>query len=150
MTLYLMRDEGVLPGFHALAKRLWAEDRFFAQRRALLSGPFDIVGRWAAPRVRISAAAVPFRPSRGVYVIVGPAVDGAALVEHAGVAGAWQFADGGDGRHVTVAFVDGDLERSAAALGSWWASSGVPAEWAGPLEGIDAFHWDWFATLTPQ
>ena len=59
-----------------LAERLHAEDRFFAARRALLSGPFPVVGRWAAPRVAVSPEAVPFRPAQGVHVVVGPAVDG--------------------------------------------------------------------------
>src|SRR5215469_1856955 len=36
MTLYLMRDEDVVPPFFALAERLWAEDRFFTARRAVL------------------------------------------------------------------------------------------------------------------
>ena len=151
MTLYLMRDEGSLPGFFALAKRLAAEDRFFAARRSLLSGPFEVVGQWAAPRVAVSPGAVPFRPSKGVYVVVGPPLDGAALVDHHGVAGAWQFADGDAGRTITVTFVDGDLWQAAAALGPACAGGGgeVP-EWAGPLERVDAFRWDWFATLTPQ
>ena len=93
MTLYLLRDESVVPEFFALAKRLHAEDRFFAARRALLSGPFAVVGRWAAPRVAVSAGAVPYRPAQGVHVVVGPAVPGAELVRHPGVAGAWQFFD---------------------------------------------------------
>jgi hypothetical protein len=149
MTLYLMRDEGVIPAFFALAERLRAEDRFFAARRALLSGPFDVVGRWAAPRVAVSAEAVPFRPSRGVYVVVGPPVDGAELAGQPGVAGAWRFAEGPDGRSISVAFVDGDLWRVSAALGTATGTP-VPPEWAGPLERVDAFRWDWFATLTPQ
>jgi len=154
MTLYLMRDELVVPPFFALAERLRAEDRFFAARRALLSGPFDVVGRWAAPRVAVSAGAVPFRPSQGVYVVVGPAVDGATLIDHAGVAGAWQFADATAGRTITVAFVDGDLWQASAAIGAaevgGVTAGGVTPEWAGPLERVDAFRWDWFATLTPQ
>ncbi len=149
MTLYLMRDEGVLPAFFALAERLRAEDRFFAARRALLSGPFDVVGRWAAPRVAVSAGAVPFRPSHGVYVVVGPPVDGAAMVGRPGVAGAWQFADAPGGRTVTVAFVDGDLWQASVAIGTATGTAGA-VEWAGPLERVDAFRWDWFATLTPQ
>jgi len=151
MTLYLMRDESCLPPFFALAERLHAEDRFFAPRRALLSGPFEVVGRWAAPRVAVSAEAVPFRPSQGVYVVVGPPVDGESLIDQAGVAGAWQFADQQSGRAVTVAFVDGDLWRAAAALGpAGKYGVGMPIEWAGPLERVDAFRWNWFATLTPQ
>jgi hypothetical protein len=149
MTLYLMRDADPLPEFFALAKRLHAADRFFAARRALLSGPFEVVGRWAAPRVAVSGGAVPFRPSHGVYAIVGPAVDGAALVDRAGVAGAWQFADDAAGRTVTVAFVDGDLWQAADAI-TGALDADAPPEWAGPLERVDAFRWDWFATLTPQ
>jgi hypothetical protein len=147
MTLYLLRDEQVIPPFFDLAERLHAEDRFFAARRALLSGPFAVVGRWASPRVAISPEAVPYRPAQGVHVVVGPAVDGAELVSHAGVAGVWQFADAKEGRTITVTFVDGDLWQATAALGTGGAET---AEWAGPLERVDAFRWDWFATLTPQ
>src|ERR1700734_4209873 len=147
MTLYLLRDETVVPEFFALARRLHAEDRFFAAPRALLSGPFAVVGRWAAPRVAVSAEAVPFRPARGVHVVVGPALPGEELVGHAGVAGAWQFYDAEHDRTITVTFVDGDLWQASAALGTGGAEG---PEWAGPLERVDAFRWDWFATLTPQ
>jgi hypothetical protein len=147
MTLYLLRDEQVIPEFFALAERLRAADRFFAARRAVLSGPLAVVGRWAAPRVAVSPEAVPFRPAQGVHVVVGPSVDGAAWVNHPGVAGAWQFADAEQGRFITVAFVDGDLWQASDALGTAGVAS---PEWAGPLERVDAFRWDWFATLTPQ
>ena len=66
----------------------------------------------------VSAEAVPFRPAQGVHVVVGPPVDGAELVGHAGVAGAWQFADAEHDRTITVAFVDGDLWQASAALGN--------------------------------
>jgi hypothetical protein len=100
--------------------------------------------------VAISAAAVPFRPSNGVYAVVGPAVDGAALIEGAGVAGVWQFTDMESDRVTTVAFVDGDLWQAAEAIETVTAGLETPPEWAGPLERVDAFRWDWFATLTPQ
>ena len=147
MTLYLLRDEQVIPEFFALAERLRAEDRFFAARRALLSGPFAIVGRWAAPALPSRPRRFPSARRSGVHVVVGPEVDGAELVDHHGVAGAWQFADPEHGRYITVAFVDGDLWQASAALGT--AGAAAP-EWAGPLERVDAFRWDWFATLTPQ
>jgi hypothetical protein len=159
MTLYLMRDEQVVPPFFALAEQLHAQDRFFGARRALLSGPFAVVGRWAAPRVAVSPGAVPFRPSNGIYVVVGPAVDGEGLVDHAGVAGCWQFADAEGERAITVAFVDGDPLAVAATVadvgldagpGGWGPERAGPPEWAGPLERVDAFRWDWFAPLMPQ
>ncbi|HWF17351.1 MAG TPA: hypothetical protein VG244_14295 [Acidimicrobiales bacterium] len=148
MTLYLLRDRDVVPPFVQLGERLYAEDRFFTARRAVLSGAFDVVGSWAAPRVAVSPGAVPFRPSQGLYVVVGPPIDGATLVGMPGVAGAWQFADAE--RTVTVAFVDGDLWQVAEVFGTSISGSGVVPEWAGPLERVDAFRWDWFATLTPQ
>ncbi len=148
MTLYLLRDREVVSPFFALGQQLYEEDRFFAARRAVLSGPFDVVGSWAAPRVAVSAGAIPYRPSHGVYTIVGPPIDGAALVETPGVAGVWQFAEGE--RTVTVAFVDGDLWGVADTLGQTVGALDATPEWAGPLERVDAFRWDWFATLTPQ
>ncbi len=148
MTLYLLHDRDVVPPFFALGQRLHDEDRFFAARRAVLSGPFDVVGSWAAPRVAVSAGAIPFRPSHGLYVVVGPPMDGAGVVEMPGIAGVWQFAD--ETRTLTVAFVDGDLWRVADSLGTAVRELGGAPEWAGPLERVDAFRWDWFATLTPQ
>ncbi len=146
MTLYLLRDESVIAPFFDLAKELHGKDRFFGHRKALLSGPFEVEGRWAAPRVLVSPEAVPFRPSRGIYAVVGPALETSALVEQAGVAGVWQF--GGDGRHITVAFVDGDLWGVAGPLGALSRTYGDAVEWAGPLEPVDASGWDWFATLS--
>ncbi len=150
MTLYLLRDVDVLPGFFGLAARLREAGRFFAARVSHLSGPFSLAGRWAAPRVGVSAEVVPFRPATGVYVVVGPEVDGADLTAQAGVAGAWAFADEEGPRHITVAFVDGDLPAVADGLGRWCLRAGGALEWAGPLERIDAYSWGWFDRLTPQ
>ncbi len=159
MTLYLLRDAGVLPEFFALAKRLHGEGRFFEQRESHLNGPFEVAGQWAAERVKVSAAAVPFRPAAGVYVVVRPTtqgashpVDGAAMTKVDGVAGAWRFvgAAGGGGaqREITVAWVDGDLWVTSALLGDLAAERGAGAagvEWAGPLERVDPYHWGWFS-----
>ena len=144
MTLYLLRDAEVLPPFFALAQRLRRADH--------LSGPFEVCGRWVSPRVKVSEAVVPFRPARGVYVVVGPPLDGAALVARApeGVAGAWAFADDDRSRHVTVAFVDGDLLATAQVLGQWCLNSHPLMEWAGPLECLDTGSPGWFDRLTPQ
>jgi hypothetical protein len=150
MTLYLLADADVVPQFFALGERLAAEDRFFQARKAHLAGPFALGDRRAAPRVKVSAGVVPFRPGRGVYAVVGPPVDGAAMVAHGGVAGVWQFVDAAAGRHIALAFIDGDLFESAAALGQWCLQGEARPEWAGPLETVDPFRWDWFAKLPPQ
>ena len=148
MTLYLLRDATVLPPFFALATRLHDEGRWFTARASHLTGDFGRTGCWAAPRVLVSPGAVPYRPAAGVYVVVGPALDGAALVARDGVAGAWQFADAAGESHITVAFLDTDLLATAAHLGPWCQDLGAPLEWAGPLETIDPNRWDWFDRLT--
>jgi hypothetical protein len=110
LTLYLMREplDETLRLFYDLASRLHTEDRFFPYRRALESGPLPVAGAFAAPRVRVSAAAVPYRPNRGIYAIVNaPLLEGsgnsrrshqrlpaAELLEVPGVAGVWFFGPG--------------------------------------------------------
>jgi hypothetical protein len=117
MTLYLMGEplDETLREFRALGERLRAEGRFHEHRRSRLSGPLSVIDMRAAPRVLVSAQSVPYRPNRGIYVVVrdgtssphgGPAPSGpdqsdvdeqdgrlaGALVEEEGVAGVWTFA----------------------------------------------------------
>ena len=94
MTLYLMRDESVVPEFFALAKRLYAEDRFFAARRAAAVGPV----RRSSGRGRRRACGV--GRSRAVPALQRRLRRGGSARSTArhwsrapGVAGAWQFTD---------------------------------------------------------
>ena len=66
------------------------------------------------------------------------------------MAGVWAFVDQVSLRHITVAFVDGDLMTVAGALGPQVLELGLPMEWAGPLEEIDPKRHDWFDRLTPR
>ena len=68
-------------------------------------------------------------------------------------------ADPGVRRHITVAFIDGDLDTTASQLGQWClqhAGHSGTLEWAGPLDlldrvnPIDTDSYDWFDRLTPQ
>jgi hypothetical protein len=143
VTLYLMTEpvDATLRDFRALGRYLHEVDRFHRYRRAHLSGPFPVDGIAAAPRVLVSAAAVPYRPHRGVYVLVhpdaAPALDAWCAVP--GVAGAWSFAT--TEHHITVGWIDGDVFATAAEL-----DATVPgeAEFAGPFETITPWQWDWF------
>lgn len=141
VTLYLMTEpvDRTLEEFYALGRELHRLGRFHQHRKARLSGPFRLVDAAVAPRVLISAEAVPYRPNRGVYVAVQPlaagAIDLAAWCEDPTVAGAWAFAD--DQRRITVAWLDGD--PLTCALGS-----APDAEFAGPFETITPWQWDWF------
>ena len=162
VTLYLMTDPVVrtLREFMQLGRELHEANRFHLHRRARLSGPFRFTDARVAPRVLISAEAVPYRPNLGVYVEleersaeIEPAADDALIGSHLdalcarpGVAGAWSFAD--KERRVTVSWLDApplDLNESIRAEGDAHRS-GAPGRtvFAGPFESITPWQWDWF------
>jgi hypothetical protein len=162
MTLYLMTEpvERTLTEFMQLGRDLHAAGRFHLHRRAQLSGPFPLLDSAVAPRVLISAAAVPYRPNLGVYVEVeelaegdDPAADAqpgrhhlAELCAVPGVAGAWSFAD--DRRRVTVSWLDAPpLEvngRIAAVTAHRRAASTSRTVFSGAFETITPWQWSWF------
>jgi ketosteroid isomerase-like protein len=170
LTIYLMLAplEETLESFYQLALDLHGEDRFFPHRRAAVTGDLGVLEAHAAPRIQISAAAVPYRPNRGVYVVVGDGValacSGApleTLLGVDGVAGVWVFgasgsrarsARPGGGRplesDVLVCYLDDDPSVVAPAidghLSSVWESTGVSPDFAGPFETIAPWSWDWF------
>lgn len=128
LTLYLMRGplDETLRLFYDLAVQLHRDDRFFPHRRALESGPLGVRGLFAAPRVSVSPAAVPYRPNRGVYAVVSspvsdrPAPGGTVdshladeLLRIDGVAGAWFFGD-----MFTEAVADGGSVAAPGGSGS--------------------------------
>ena len=162
VTLYLMTEpvERTLQEFMQLGRDLHAVGRFHLHRRARLSGPFPVLDEAVAPRVLISAAAVPYRPNRGVYVeveeLVGegrtaaaaPAHSGhlAALCAVPGVAGAWSFAD--EERRVTVTWLDAPplevREQIDAVVAHRREGSTTRTVFAGPFEAITPWQWNWF------
>lgn len=72
VTLYLMTDPvpATLDAFAELGRRLAELGRFHRHRRAHLVGAWHVLEAHAAPRVQISAETVPWRPHRGIYVVV--------------------------------------------------------------------------------
>ena len=161
MTLYLMTEpvDRTLREFMQLGRDLHEVGRFHLHRRARLSGPFAFGGAAVAPRVLVSAAAVPYRPNLGVHVEVEELPDGggsaadaavdehlAALCGQPGVAGAWSFADGQ--RRVTVAWLDAPPlevhERLAPILARRRAAAAGRTILAGPFETITPWQWGWF------
>jgi hypothetical protein len=168
VTLYLMADPlaETLTDFSDLARELRAVDRFFDRRKAVLSGPFSVEDRAAADRVQVSPETVPYRPTRGIYVLAeriagAPEhrLDPDALVETDGVAGVWCFgpldrrlpASIADrwhpGRHrVTVWFLDAEPLVVAPLLDpvarSLWEAAGTEPVLAGPFGAITPWQWD--------
>jgi hypothetical protein len=159
VTCYLMAEpiEQTLDDFFALGAELRRLDRFFEARHAHLTGPFRVTGAAAAPRVLVSAAAVPFRPSRGVYVVVEEVTNSAAgpaeaLLADPGVAGVWTFTTNPDltsrrwsagARRITVAWLD-DEPLDVAARVAPAAGERTGVDLAGPFETITPWAWDWF------
>jgi hypothetical protein len=162
VTLYLMTEpvEETLEAFRALGGHLRQVGRFHEHRRALLSGPFDVESAAAAPRVLISAEAVPYRPNRGAYLVVeeGEAepADDDALLETDGVAGVWTFVSAAERRgawhpgrrRLTVCFLDEEPLAVAGALGDvvGRGAGDRTVIHAGPVETVTPWHWDWFDT----
>lgn len=170
VTLYLMGEpiDATLEEFRALGESLRAAGRFHEHRRALLSGPFAVTGVHAAPGVLVSADAIPYRPNRGIYIVVRdgrrPDADededaglAGALLEAHGVAGVWSFAtDDRFDRHgwrtgdktITVCYLDAEPLTVASMLGDIVrgavGENSRPVLFAGPLETITPWSWDWF------
>jgi len=174
LTLYLM-TEPVGPTLHEFAelgRRLAELGRFHHHRRAAVFGAWHLLEAHVAPRVLISADAVPYRPARGVYVIVEEPTDETALDAHlqwlhrehhpalvrvAGVVGLWTFAPSPlyrdpawsmGSQRVTVCWLDDDpLEVAEAVrplLRERWRDAPVRPVYAGPFETILPWGWDWF------
>jgi hypothetical protein len=160
---YLVGDpvEQTHMDFMQLGPRL-AELGRYPDRRPYLQLRMPALLRWyAAPRALVSAEVVPFRPHRGVVVIVEEPVgdDSAqwlqwlhtdhfpALLGVPGVAGAWLYGDAstwklhpaakGDPQYTTVVYLDDNPLTTAKSLQPLieerWASGAVRPLFAGPL-----------------
>ena len=108
VVCYLMGEplDETVDGFLALGSRLARMGRFPLHLPSCYRGGLVLLEAHAAPRVLVGADVVPFRPHRGVYLVVEGSGDerwdahhrqtGAesvrALLETEGVAGVWTFA----------------------------------------------------------
>lgn len=170
LVTYLVGDpvQETHDDFMALGREL-AEAGRFPEHRPSLQVRMLALRRWhAAPRAVVSAAVVPFRPHRGVLVVVEEPVEadtGAweqwldddhhpAVLGTVGVAGVWRYASSdawdlhpatqGDPQHVTVIYLDEDPVETTRALApllhARWRSGAVRPVFAGPLRSM--IHWE--------
>ena len=177
ITLYLMSDpvESTLRSFSDLGYELRSLGRFHAHRRAVLVAPHQWLDAHAARRVLVHPESIPYRPNKGVYVIVEEPNSDIALdqldswiqnlhtswndraCEVPGVAGIWQFVSNprlqGPGwnegtRRITVCWLDDEpvavAGRLEALVRERWQDGTMKPVYAGPLESIEPFEWDWF------
>ena len=147
--------------FMQLGRRL-AEVGRFPERRPSLQLRMPALLHWyAAPQALISAEVVPYRPHRGVLVLVEEPVGEdvptwlrwlhtdhhPAVLERSGVAGVWMYgstgtwtlhpATQGDPQHTTVIYLDDDplmvTKALAPLLEERWRSGVVRPRFAAPL-----------------
>jgi hypothetical protein len=170
---YLFADpvQQTYDDFMSLGAHLAEVGRFPERRPSLQTRLLGLSGAHAAPRASVSAGVVPFRPHRGIVLLVEePTADLSqwhrwvseahlpALLAAEGVAGCWSFASSaewtvtasceGGPQLVTVIYLDADPLNTATALRplieSRWASGAVRPSYAAPLRTMVS--WDaWLA-----
>ncbi len=141
----------------------------------LLDSFFEPLATAVAPRVELSAEVLPWRPNRGIYLMVDELDDDAealyryrtawerqtaGILATPGVAGLWLFgsdrdfpgvlASKGEGDYaITIAFLDDDPASVAGALASLAneRTRDLPAQalLAAPFESIPLWNWERFA-----
>jgi hypothetical protein len=168
---YLVSDpvEQTFDDFVTLGRALRDNGRFPVVRPSLQVAGLRLLQWTASPRALVSAAVVPFRPHRGILLIVEEPTAGRsdewlqwlhaehypALLASPGTAGAWTFGssagwshlpDGwrSDHQYITVVYLDEDPPAIVGALApiieERWRSKEVRPVFAGPLRSM--IKWD--------
>ncbi|HUD18320.1 MAG TPA: hypothetical protein VMQ59_13720 [Acidimicrobiales bacterium] len=176
VVCYLMGNpvDETIEEFLALGRRLAELGRFSQALPSQYRGGLRLLEAHAAPRTLVSAEVVPFRPHRGIYLIVEEPTDPSAqdgyaqhkhtvllpeLVSVAGVAGAWSYTTtpaihrpmftAGEYR-MTVCYLDDEPatvgERLQPVLDRAWASAPVRPLLAAPFESMMRWDWDRFGS----
>lgn len=177
VVCYLMGDpvDETLDGFLTLGRHLAELGRFGHTLPSQYRGGLRLLEAQAAPRVLVSAPVVPFRPHRGIYLIVeepiGEPEQGAflqrlhtdvlpTLVTVPGVAGAWTFATSpairrslfSEGSHrMTVCYLDDDPAavgtRLAPVVGQLWGTAPARVLLAAPFASLTTTEWERFGPV---
>jgi hypothetical protein len=167
---YLVSDpvEETFDDFVALGRTLRDNGRFPISRPSLQVAGLRLLQWQSAPRALISGEVVPFRPHRGILLIVEEPTDGRsddwlqwlhaehspALLAAPGTAGAWTFGSTTawqiprgwrtDHQYITVVYLDDDPLTVTASLAPLieqrWRSAAVRPVFAGPLRTM--ISWD--------
>lgn len=159
VVAYLFADpeEAALDTFFALGKDLREAGRMPVLLPPVELGGYQLVDKVAAPRVVVGADVLPWRPQRGVYLLLedGPPASTAGLLEVDGVAGAWTFAGSAslherladtEARSLTLLYLDDDPalvgERLEEPLRERWTAPGAAPLLAAPFMTVRPWAWD--------
>lgn len=164
---YLVGDpvEKTFDNFVTLGRALRDNGRFPVVRPSLQVAGLRLLQWQSSPHALISPEVVPFRPHRGIVLIVEEPADGRpddwlqwlhaehypALLATPGTAGAWTFGSSAgwshlprgwrtDHQYITVVYLDEDPLTTTGALApileQRWRSSAVRPVFAGPLRSM--------------
>jgi hypothetical protein len=151
---YFFAAAAALGQFRALSDALNGERRLF-RLPSVDSNYFRVAGKLAARSAIAGADVIPWRPARGVYLLIekGSATP-RSLVEVAGMAGIWWHQGGrsptpgfsdASGVQVTYCFLDQDpvevAERLRQPLEQRWKDGAVVPLLAAPFHTLVPFEW---------
>ena len=154
MTYYFTRD-AAFDQFRALSVALSGDRRPF-RLPSVDSGYFALKGKSVARGAVAGADVIPWRPARGVYLILESGAEpAAALSDVPGVAGVW-WHEGGQsaaadvpgnaGVQLTYCYLEEDpistAHRLRPVLERRWAKSGVQPLLAAPFQMLVPFEWE--------
>ena len=152
---YFFAADGAFDQFRVLSDALVGQRRPF-RLPSVYAAYFRLAGKLAARRAIAGADVIPWRPCRGVYLLVEEgAASPAALLDAPGVAGIWwhhggpqpvaEFPDNG-GLQISYLFLDADPVASAKQLRrpleQRWSTHGVKPLLAAPFFTLVPFEWE--------
>ncbi|HEX5266010.1 MAG TPA: hypothetical protein VFW24_04505 [Acidimicrobiales bacterium] len=152
---YLFSDAAGLEPFLALGQALGKGGRMPLRLPSIEAAVYELAGTAAAPRVLVGADVVPWRPARGVYLLIEQgAAPAGALTGVPGVAGTWWYAGAAlpapwrtdtTGMQITYCYLDDDPVAVAGelrpVLEERWAGGEVVPLLAAPFHPVVPFEW---------
>lgn len=159
VVAYLFAEpvEPALDTFFALGADLRRAGRMPLRLPAVELAGYSLVDRAAAAATDAGADVLPWRPHRGVHLLVerGPAAHREALLDVPGVAGCWTYEGSSslherlaatDGLRLTISFLDGEppavADRLAPVLRERWERAGTEPLLAAPFVTVVPWAWD--------
>ncbi len=155
VMVYLFSGAPCLASFVALGGALAAGGRMPLRLPKVEHGTYHLAGAAARPSAVAGAEVIPWRPARGVYVLVEQGdVSSAELVDVAGVAGTWwyrgfptpEFSGPTEDLQLTVLYLDADPIETAhllqPKLERRWSTSTTTPLLAAPFHTVTPYKWD--------
>jgi hypothetical protein len=153
---YFFTDQSGMTGFLDLAKALSSAGRKLPLLPPVERGIYRVEDKAAAPRVKIGADVLPWRPVRGAYLLLEADASGATeLTDVDGVAGVWsalsksvdaRLASAPAGQTISYCFLDDDpvatADRLRPVLEKRWSNNGIEPLFAAPFHVVVPYEWD--------